>query len=141
MGIPERFPGPASAMEKTMLHEEILGKAGEFRRGELKAPESAAVRRHLEACADCRALVERWSDAPLPLGFNQRVMSRLPGLPARRAIFWRGLLAPLAGTAVAAFLILAAFWHPERSWVNSDKSFAWTDSGRGSANQNQSFRP
>ncbi len=123
---------------KTMLHEEIFGKAGEYRRGELKGAERLTVVLHLESCADCRALVERWRDAPLPPGFNQRVMAHLP---ERRVIFWRGLLAPLAGTAVAAFLVIAAFWHPERSWVNADKSFAWNDSTQGSMSRNQSFRP
>jgi hypothetical protein len=42
-----------------------------------------------------------------------------------RTPFWR-LVVPVLETA-AAVMIIAAFWHPEKSWVDADKSFAYTD--------------
>jgi anti-sigma factor RsiW len=108
------------------MHEEILSQIGEFRRGELPAGEAAAVERHLASCSACRQVAARWKDVPVPAGFAQRVMDRLGASESPvKTPFWR-LVVPVLETA-AAVMIVAAFWHPERSWVNSDKSFAYTD--------------
>ena len=108
------------------MHEEILSKIGEFKRGDLPADESAAVKRHLVSCSSCRQVASRWKDVPVPPGLAQGIMDRL-GKSEPRVVtpFWR-LLVPVLETA-AAVMIVAAFWHPERTWVNSDKSFAYTD--------------
>jgi hypothetical protein len=108
------------------MHEEILSQIGEFRRGELPADKSDAIERHLASCASCRKVAERWKDVPVPMYFSRRVMNRLGATESPvKTPFWR-LVVPLLETA-AAVMVVAAFWHPERSWVNSDKSFAYTD--------------
>jgi len=108
------------------MHEKILSQIGEFHRGDLSAVESAVVKRHLASCSECREVASRWKDLPAPAGFSQKVMDLLEktGSP-EKTLLWRWAI-PLIETAAAA-MVIAAFWHPEKSWVNSDKSFAWTD--------------
>jgi hypothetical protein len=108
------------------MHEEILSQIGDFCRNKLPADKSAAIERHLVSCASCRKVAERWKDVSVPMNFSQRVMDRLGATESPvKTPFWR-LVVPLLETA-AAVMIVAAFWHPERSWVNSDRSFAYTD--------------
>jgi hypothetical protein len=107
-----------------MYHEEILSQAGAFREGKLGRAERERVERHLEGCPGCAEIIGKWTGDIPSGGFTGRVMSRLEKSPVAPALAWRVLAAPLLGTAAAAVLFVAAFWHPERSWVDADKSFA-----------------
>lgn len=113
-----------------MTHAEILAKAEAWRRGELSPPEKIGIQGHLEACPACRELVEKWPEALPKPGLAGRVMSRLDearDIPARG----RGwAFAPLAAGLAAVFLIVAAFWHPERKWLDEDKYFTRFDHSR-----------
>jgi hypothetical protein len=110
-----------------MLHEEVMSKAGDYHTGILPKAEKSAVDRHLETCRDCRLLYGRWVAVPPPMLFSERVMTRLSlpmgALPEDR---WLRRWA-LWGTVAAAVLVGAAFWHPEKQWLESDKSFAWSE--------------
>jgi anti-sigma factor RsiW len=108
------------------MHEKILSQIGEFRRGALPASESAAIKRHLASCVSCREVAKRWKNVSVPPGFAQGVMDRLGASESSvKTSFWR-LVVPVLETA-AAVMIVAAFWHPERTWVDADRSFAYTD--------------
>ena len=107
-----------------MRHEEILGKMGEYRKGNLPLPERAAQERHLARCAMCRKLAGQWKDINVPLGFTSRAMARLKKEEKTVIRFHPTSWAARAGWAVAAALLVAAFWHPERSWVKADRGFA-----------------
>ena len=117
-----------------MLHEEIIGRLSEYRSGSLGREERTRVRRHLQTCAHCRTLYQGWPDGRPSPGFAGRVMGRLEegnGLSLRAPGRW---WVPLTGTAVAAVLIIAAFWHPERSWLKADRYFGLWNSQQARSN-------
>jgi anti-sigma factor RsiW len=102
-----------------MEHEQALEKLDEWIDGELAADESAALSRHLDACADCRreaALRKRLGEAlfaPLPPedprkteAFVRRVMGRVEAesVPAWRRLLGRALT-PALGLGLAALLL------------------------------------
>jgi anti-sigma factor RsiW len=110
-----------------MLHEETMAKAGDLHSGNLTKGERMEVERHLKTCRDCRLLYGRWVAMQPSDAFPEKVMTRL-GLPmenARQSARMRRW--SLWGTVAAAVLAGAAFWHPERQWMESDKSFAWNE--------------
>jgi len=109
-----------------MLHERMLAKAGDYHSGVLPKGERADVERHLATCRDCRVLYGRWVGADPSDAFPEKVMARL-GLsmePFSESPWMRRW--SLWGTVAAAVLAGAAFWHPEKQWMESDKSFAWS---------------
>ena len=107
-----------------MLHEEIIGKFREYRMGALPPRESAEISSHLENCEHCAMLFDRVPEAIPAADFTARVMANLEREPAMVFSPWRQGFSQLGFTAAAAALIIAAFWHPERSWVRQDKYFA-----------------
>ena len=107
-----------------MRHEEILGKMGEYRKGNLPLPEKAALERNLARCAMCRKVAGQWKDVSVPPGFATRVMARLKKEEKTVVLSHPASWAARTGWAVAAALLVAAFWHPERSWVKADRGFA-----------------
>ncbi len=108
------------------MHERIVSQLADYRHGRLSEDREAQVRRHLGSCASCREVANRWVEAPVPAGFARRVMAGLgTAEPPREADLWRWAIPALG--AAAMVMVLAAFWHPERSWVEADKSFAFTD--------------
>lgn len=113
-----------------MTHAEILSNAEDYRQGRLSGPEARAYRGHLESCPACREVVEKWPGLLPRPGFTDRVMARLAqvqDVPARG----RGwVFAPLAAGLAAVLLIVAAFWHPERKWLEEDKYFTRFDHSR-----------
>jgi anti-sigma factor RsiW len=110
-----------------MLHEEVLSKAEDYHSGVLPKTERSAVDRHLEMCRDCRLLYERWVLAKAPVHFQEKIMNRL-GRPLKALPESSGLRRwSLWGTVAAAILAGAAFWHPEKQWMESDKSIAWNE--------------
>ncbi len=111
-----------------MMHAEILAKAEAYRRGELSPEEKNWFSDHLKACSACLELVDKWPLDHLPReGMTGRVMTRLSqerdALAQNRALRFAPLAAGLAGV----LLLLAAFWHPERRWLEEDKFFARFD--------------
>ena len=89
--------------------------------GSLAAEEAAAVARHLETCAECRAVVEEqrrvwsaleaWEAPAVSTEFDQRLYARIEA--AERRAWWRspGWLQPafsvgLASVVVAAVLLV-----------------------------------
>jgi anti-sigma-K factor RskA len=112
-----------------MTHERILAKASEYSAGTLEHGDRVRVERHLETCAECRALLARWKAGEPSRGFTDRVMARLPvPEPAfEPASAWSRRF-PVWGTVAAAAMVVAAFWHPENTWVRSDYRFALWDS-------------
>jgi anti-sigma factor RsiW len=103
-------------------HAEILSQCEAYHEGGL---EDAARRRfeaHLEACEACRRLVEAWPHAVPAPDLAPAVLAALA--PAEPVFFTRpGWLAPIAA-ALAVGLLVAAFWRPERTWLNADRGFA-----------------
>ena len=67
-----------------------------------------------------RVIAGRWRDEDVSADFQARVMARIP---APREIETSGWMFR-TGSAVAAALLVAAFWHPEKSWVRDDRAFA-----------------
>jgi len=111
-----------------MVHEAILAKVAEYRAGRLGPREKETMERHLEKCRDCRQIVGRWKLAEPPRDFAERVMESVApvsgGRPAANGWLRRF---PLWGTVAAAALVGAAFWHPEKQWMDLDRSFAWNE--------------
>jgi anti-sigma factor RsiW len=114
-----------------MLHDEFLAHAAEYHSGVLSDKERARVDRHLAGCRDCRILYGRWVTASPSTTFLEKVMARLEGLPIGRVIPENPWLRRLAlwGTVAAAVFAGAAFWHPEKQWMESDALFAWSNVG------------
>jgi anti-sigma factor RsiW len=120
-----------------MRHEEVLGKMSDYRKGLLEPAERSVIERHLSYCELCRTLAARWR-LETPAGdFSIRVMARLregQDLPiSRREKVIRPIWWTRTGWVVAAALLVAAFWHPERSWVKADHSFAAFEPFEGSS--------
>src|SRR5580700_8917641 len=96
-----------------------LGMLSQFVDGELAAGQSAWLSGHLEACAECRVLLARFTEIdseltgwgqrlgaqnPPPSEAREQLAARLASLPARRrAIRWM----PAAAAVIAAALVLA----------------------------------
>ena len=112
-----------------MTHAEILAKSEAYRKGELSPAEITGFTGHLEACAACRELVEKWPQAHPRTGLAGRVLARLEEGPVLPSWNRRARWAFLSGTAAAVLLVAAAFWHPEQDWVKKDKYFARFDQG------------
>ena len=112
-----------------MTHAEILAKADAWRGGELPPGEKKAYGAHLKACPACRELLDKWPRVRPREGMTGRVMARLG--PGTGRTGWKLGLAPLAAGLAAVLLILAAFWHPERRWLDEDKYFSRFDHGTG----------
>jgi anti-sigma factor RsiW len=111
-------------MEADMDHEAMQGKVFQLHDGELSPAEQAEARRHLEACASCRADLDAWkktaaaffpaSPARGSEEFVGRVMARIEeaGVWARMASRLRAAASfprfALAGAAAAvlAFVVL-----------------------------------
>jgi anti-sigma factor RsiW len=112
-----------------MTHERILAKASEYSAGTLGPGDRVRVERHLESCAECRTLFARWKTKEPSRGFIDRVMARLPvsGPAVESTSAWFRRF-PVWGTVAAAAMVVAAFWHPENTWVRSDYRFALWDS-------------
>ena len=112
-----------------MTHAEILAQIQAYQRGELSPPEMAGFQVHLSHCAACRELVGHWPTAQPRPGLTGRVMTRLRE-PDRPGVLggW-SLRTAWAGAALALALLVAAFWHPERKWLNADRSFAFFEPG------------
>ena len=122
-----------------MRHEEILGNMAAYRAGSLTPSERSALEGHLAVCGLCRELTERWKDeAPSP-GFTSRVMLRLNEEKKTMIPLNRTGWALKTGWAVAAALLVAAFWHPEKSWVQADRSFAFFGPTEGLAHSHPLF--
>lgn len=110
-----------------MTHAEILAKAEAWRRDGLSRPEQSDFMGHLKACPACREMIENWPKAVPMEGLAFRVMARL-STRTDAPIRHRSLrIAPLAAGLAAVLLIVAAFWHPERKWLEEDKFFARFD--------------
>jgi len=113
-----------------MTHAETLAKAEDYRQGRLSGPQTKTYRDHLESCPACRELVKKWPEGLPQPGLTGRVMARLSrplDVPASK----RGwVFVPLTAGLVAVLLVMAAFWHPERKWLEEDKYFARFDHGR-----------
>ena len=108
-----------------MRHEEVLGRMAEYREGSLNPAERAALEGHLADCGPCRKLAKRWKDEMPSEGFISRVMARLGETDRKDLRLVRAGWALRTGWAVAAALLVAAFWHPEKSWVKADRAFAF----------------
>jgi hypothetical protein len=106
--------------EKDMRHEEFLAHILEYREGGLAPPDRAAWEAHRASCGSCRGIAMRWTDAKVPAGFSVRVMARVSLGKEKFASGWM----IRTGWAVAAALLVAAFWHPEKSWVRADRAFS-----------------
>ncbi|MGQ0644356.1 MAG: anti-sigma factor family protein [Elusimicrobiota bacterium] len=103
-----------------MDHEAMQEKVFQLHDGELSPAEQAEARRHLEACASCRADLDAWKKTAVVFfpaaraqaseEFVERVMARIeePGVWARTASRLRAAASfprfALAGAAAAAVL-------------------------------------
>jgi len=123
-----------------MVHEKILANAGDYKAGRLGPAENAEIKRHLAACADCRALVGRWSLVEPSRDLADGVMAGILGPRWSGQPAWLKALS-LWGSLAAAILICAAFWHPEASWIKADLSFAWNDHSAWATQPSLSYTP
>lgn len=98
-------------MEMGSDHEESRKRLFELYDGELPLGERSKVETHLEGCASCREVYERWSrlagalfsasEPPVPEAFVGRVMA---GLDAEAVVWWQWP-APAWGLGFAAALL------------------------------------
>jgi hypothetical protein len=103
-----------------MRHEEFLGKIPEYREGTLDSSDRADWEAHRTSCNLCREIEHRWTTVDVPANFPAHVMGRIPTRVKKMPSGW----VIRTGWAVAAALLVAAFWHPEKSWVKADRAFA-----------------
>ncbi len=103
-----------------MRHEEFLANITDYREATLAPSARADWEAHRASCGSCREIAERWRDEEVPAGFPARVMARIPAPAEKETSSWM----IRTGWAVAAALLVAAFWHPEKSWVRDDRAFA-----------------
>jgi anti-sigma-K factor RskA len=84
----------------------------------LDADGMAELDRHIQECADCRALVSVWERldefaAPeVTPGFDARLYARIAAEEARRPWWYRLLWPPIAPVAAAAVAALVLYLHP-----------------------------
>ncbi|MCL2562923.1 MAG: zf-HC2 domain-containing protein [Oscillospiraceae bacterium] len=98
--------------------EHYLEQINAYIDGELDADETADLRRHIEACPDCKRVLMACrnvssafaaAEAEPPVGFADGVMARIGTKPAKRSHAWR-FLAAAAVFVVVGVLAWAADW-------------------------------
>jgi len=118
-----------------MEHDKIVEALSEYRDRALGAAEREAVARHLEACAECSAVLADWDrlakaffrPSPAPTAFQTeafaaRVTARLPGAAAGPLAWLTGRwLVPALGLG---FAVLAFSFRPYPAFEVSDPSVA-----------------
>ncbi|HVZ80994.1 MAG TPA: zf-HC2 domain-containing protein [bacterium] len=110
-----------------MTHSQILAQADAWRRGRLSPAEKKGMESHLKGCPACRELLAKWPEAKPREGFTGRVMARIPVREPEKGLVPGWGFASLATGLAAVLLVLAAFWHPERKWLEEDKYFSRFD--------------
>lgn len=126
------------SLSKHLPYEDWLLAAGDPQAEKLTSAQQAALRQHLEECADCRRLAEGWRAAADTLrratlaapaeGFTLRWQERLQA--ERERMHRRQGLAMLGFSLAGALLLFASLLLLVGPWLDAPQLFLWAWAAR-----------